>query len=61
MLVLMGVTRLKEDYLPVRFGLTLQIPVIQPFCVRLSVVLRLICVVFYRLASNQNTVSLGSL
>ena len=58
MLALTGVTRLKEDYLPVRFGLTLQIPVIQPFCVRLSVVLRLICVVFYRLASNLRTLCL---
>lgn len=61
MLALTGVTRLKEDYFPVSVGLTLQIPMIQPLCVRLSVVLKLICVVFYRLASNQNAVSLGSL
>lgn len=60
-LALVEVTRLKEDCLPVSVGLPLQIPMIQPFCVRLGVVLRLVCVVLYHLASNQSTVSLGSL
>lgn len=60
-LALVGVMRLKEDCLPVNIGLPLQIPMIQPFCVKLSVVLRLVCVVLYHLASNQSTVSLGSL